>query len=129
GRLGVEDVHVEDGSGLSVNNRISPRALAAMLRMAADPEHPDRAFTISGLPTAHFTGTLADRYGPDAESARCAAPVRGNPGTVNGASTPAGTGRDADGRLLVFVFMANDEAPAGTLLDTLAAEVADCGCS
>ncbi len=129
GRLGVEDVHVEDGSGLSVNNRISPRALAAMLRMAADPEHPDRAFTISGLPTAHFTGTLADRYGPDGDAGHGAGLVRGKTGTLNGVSTLAGTVRDADGRLLVFVFMANDEAATGTLLDTLAAEVADCGCS
>ena len=126
--LGVQDVHVEDGSGLSVDNRISPRGLVEMLLAAADPDRPDLSFTISGLPTAHFSGTLSGRY-DSGESGRGAGVVRGKTGTLSGVSTLAGTVYDADGRLLMFAFMANDPAASGSALDTLAAEIAACGCS
>ncbi|MDA8369020.1 MAG: D-alanyl-D-alanine carboxypeptidase/D-alanyl-D-alanine-endopeptidase [Nocardiopsaceae bacterium] len=127
--LDVDDVHVEDGSGLSVNNDITPKALADLVMVAADPEHPDLYFLLSGLPTAHFSGTLAGRYSEESAADSGAGVVRAKTGTLSGVSTLAGTIYDADDRLLVFAFMANDEAAMGSTLDTFASAVAECGCS
>ncbi|MBB4929239.1 D-alanyl-D-alanine carboxypeptidase/D-alanyl-D-alanine-endopeptidase (penicillin-binding protein 4) [Lipingzhangella halophila] len=127
--LGVSDVHVEDGSGLSVNNRITAKALAEMLLLAADPERPDLHYTLTGLPTAHFTGTLGERYGNQSNSSAGAGVVRGKTGTLSGVSTLAGTVYDANGRLVVFAFMANNPAAMGSTLDTFASAIAECGCS
>lgn len=127
--LGVSGVHVEDGSGLSVNNRITARALVQTLLLAADPERPDLHYTLSGLPTAHFTGTLHERYGSESDSSAGAGVVRGKTGTLSGVSTLAGTIYDANGRPVVFAFMANDSAAVGSTLDTFASAIAECGCS
>lgn len=127
--LKVPDVTVSDGSGLSVRNDISPKSLVELLLLAADPKHPDLHYALTGLPTANFTGTLTDRYSEQSGSGAGAGVVRAKTGTLNGVSTLAGTAYDADGRLLVFAFMANDPAAAGSALDTFAAAIAECGCS
>ncbi|GAA1994762.1 hypothetical protein GCM10009799_21190 [Nocardiopsis rhodophaea] len=127
--LGVSGVHVEDGSGLTRNNKIKPKALVKLLATASDPENPDLRPAITGLPTAHFTGSLHDRYSDDSGSAAGAGLVRGKTGTLDGVSALSGTVRDKDGRLLLFAFIANDGAAAGSTLDTFAAAVAECGCS
>ncbi|RNL80550.1 D-alanyl-D-alanine carboxypeptidase/D-alanyl-D-alanine endopeptidase [Halostreptopolyspora alba] len=127
--LGVSGVHVEDGSGLSVNNRITARALVELLLVAADPDRPELHYTLSGLPTAHFTGTLNERYGSESDSSAGAGVVRGKTGTLSGVSTLAGTIYDANGRPAVFAFMANDPAAMGSTLDTFASAIAECGCS
>nr|WP_255429948.1 D-alanyl-D-alanine carboxypeptidase/D-alanyl-D-alanine-endopeptidase [Streptomonospora sp. PA3] len=127
-RLGVSDVHVEDGSGLSVNNRITPKALVELVRLAADPDHPKLYPVVSGLPTAHFTGTLTSRYSQASGSHPGAGRIRAKTGTLNGVSTLAGTAYAADGRLLVFAFMVNDPSALGSTLDTFAAALAECGC-
>ncbi|GAA4904882.1 D-alanyl-D-alanine carboxypeptidase/D-alanyl-D-alanine-endopeptidase (penicillin-binding protein 4) [Streptomonospora salina] len=126
--LGVEGVHVEDGSGLSVDNRIAPEALVALLRMSADAQRPDLYSLVAGLPTAHFTGTLDDRYSEAGGSRAGAGRVRAKTGTLNGVSALAGTVYDADGRLLVFAFIANHPAALGSDLDAFAAALAECGC-
>ncbi|GAB3211314.1 hypothetical protein GCM10027294_33130 [Marinactinospora endophytica] len=127
--LGVPGVHVEDGSGLSVKNRITPRALVDLLLLSSDPQRPDLHYVLSGLPTANFSGTLSDRYSEYSGAEAGAGLVRAKTGTLNGVSTLAGLAHDADGRLLVFAFMANDPAATGGALDTLAATLAECGCS
>lgn len=127
--LGVQDVHVEDGSGLSVNNNITPQALVALVRLSADPERPGLYSAVSGLPTAHFTGTLANRYSDASGAASGAGRIRAKTGTLSGVSTLAGTAYDADGRLLAFAFMVNDPSALGSTLDTFAAALAECGCS
>ncbi|MFD0773992.1 D-alanyl-D-alanine carboxypeptidase/D-alanyl-D-alanine-endopeptidase [Streptomonospora algeriensis] len=126
--LGVQDVHVEDGSGLSVNNSITPRALVKLVRLSADPERPGLYSAISGLPTARFTGTLTDRYSQVSGSEAGAGRIRAKTGTLSGVSTLAGTAYDADGRLLAFAFMVNDPSALGSTLDTFAAAMARCGC-
>ncbi|WP_394345482.1 D-alanyl-D-alanine carboxypeptidase/D-alanyl-D-alanine endopeptidase [Actinorugispora endophytica] len=127
--LGVEGVRVSDGSGLSVENRISAEALVELLLLASDPERPELYSTLSGLPTARATGSLAYRYTPDGGAAAGAGVVRAKTGTLNGVSALTGTAYDADGRLLVFAFVANDPAATGTALDLFAAALAECGCS
>ncbi|MFC4563855.1 D-alanyl-D-alanine carboxypeptidase/D-alanyl-D-alanine-endopeptidase [Nocardiopsis mangrovi] len=127
--LGIDDVHVEDGSGLSVDNRITAKALVDLVLAAADPDRPDLYFTLTGLPTANFTGTLTERYSHDSDAAGGAGVVRAKTGTLSGVSTLAGTVYDDDGRLLAFAFMANNEAASGQTLDTFADAISECGCS
>ncbi|MFE3458468.1 D-alanyl-D-alanine carboxypeptidase/D-alanyl-D-alanine-endopeptidase [Nocardiopsis aegyptia] len=129
--LGVEGVTLTDNSGLSTQNRITPRALVELVRLAADPGHAGLNAALTGLPTANSTGTLSsnNRYGESAATHDGAGLVRGKTGTLNGVSTLAGTVHDQEGNLFVFAFMANSESASGHQLDTLATALARCGCS
>jgi D-alanyl-D-alanine carboxypeptidase/D-alanyl-D-alanine-endopeptidase (penicillin-binding protein 4) len=130
-KLGVtQGVSVNDGSGLSPRNRITPLALARIIALAADPAHPELRSVITGLPIAGFSGTLSPpRYTVPASQGG-AGVVRAKTGTLSGVSTLAGLTYDADGRLLTFAFMAGDgKSPVDPgKLDRLAAAVATCGC-
>ncbi|WP_240809627.1 D-alanyl-D-alanine carboxypeptidase/D-alanyl-D-alanine-endopeptidase [Actinomadura sp. WMMA1423] len=129
--LGVaEGVSVNDGSGLSPLNRISPIALARIVSLAAGGDHPDLRPVITGLPIAGFSGTLSPPRYTVAASQAGAGMVRAKTGTLSGVSTLAGLAHDADGRLLAFAFMAGDgKGPVDPgKLDQLAAAVAGCGC-
>lgn len=132
-RLGVTGgVRLSDGSGLSTRNRISPAALAKVLATAAARGKDRLRPVLTGLPIGGFSGTLAERYN-SGTSAAVAGDVRAKTGTLNGVSTLAGIAYDADGRLVVYAFMANKfhgGVPAAeAALDRLAATVASCGCS
>ncbi|WP_304453223.1 D-alanyl-D-alanine carboxypeptidase/D-alanyl-D-alanine-endopeptidase [Nocardiopsis sp. YSL2] len=129
--LGVEGVTLTDNSGLSTLNRITPRALVDLVRLSADPGHPELNAALTGLPTANSTGTLSrsGRYGEHASTHDGAGLVRGKTGTLNGVSTLAGTVHDQEGNMFVFAFMANSESASGHRLDTLAAALTRCGCS
>lgn len=129
--LGVHDgVQINDGSGLSPRNQVTPQALARTLTLAVSTGQPELRAAATGLPVAGFSGTLAQRYILPS-SLPGAGIVRAKTGTLAGVSTLAGLAYDADGRLLVFALMANEvksdfDAPA--LLDSLAAAIAGCGC-
>lgn len=128
GELGVEGITLNDGSGLSVDNRITPAALVDLLLLASDPERPELAATVTGLPVAHFSGTLSDRYSPQSEAAAGAGWVHAKTGTLSGVSTLAGVAAAPSGRLLAFAFMDNNEAATGTRLDGLATVLVECEC-
>ncbi|MFA1542422.1 D-alanyl-D-alanine carboxypeptidase/D-alanyl-D-alanine endopeptidase [Actinomadura monticuli] len=130
-RMGVaEGVAVNDGSGLSPRNRISPIALARIVSLAAGEKRPELRPVITGLPIAGFSGTLSPPRYTVAASRAGAGTVRAKTGTLAGVSTLAGLAYDADGRLLAFAFMAGDgKGPVDPgKLDQLAAAVAGCGC-
>ncbi|WP_243716497.1 D-alanyl-D-alanine carboxypeptidase/D-alanyl-D-alanine endopeptidase [Actinomadura darangshiensis] len=130
-KLGVaQGVSVNDGSGLSPRNRISPIALARIVSLAAGEDHPELRPVITGLPIAGFSGTLSPPRYTVATSRAGAGMVRAKTGTLAGVSTLAGLAYDADGRLLAFAFMAGDGKSAVDpgKLDRLAAAVASCGC-
>lgn len=127
--LGIEGVRLSDNSGLSTENRITPRALVELVELAGGPEHPELNATVTGLPTAHSTGTLAGRYSEFSSSHEGAGLVRGKTGTLNGVSSLAGTIHDQEGNVFVYAFMANDPGAAGPQLDLLAAALSRCGCS
>ena len=121
-----------DGSGLSYEDLAAPLTLASVIAAVAGESSPAWSWPIiTGLPIAGLTGTLDDRF-LDADSAAGAGVVRAKTGTLIGVSTLAGTVVDADGRLLVFAFMA-DEATDVDLsraaLDRAAAALAQCSCS
>ncbi len=126
----AEGVSVNDGSGLSPRNRISPIALARIVSLASGEKHPELRSVITGLPVAGFSGTLSPPRYTGASSRAGAGVVRAKTGTLAGVSTLAGLAYDADGRLLAFAFMAGDgkgSVDPGKL-DQLAAAVAGCGC-
>lgn len=134
-RLGVATPRLRmlDGSGLSRGSRIAPVTLAGLLVLATQDRFPQLRFLLSGLPVAGFSGTLANRYA-DPSTAVAAGILRAKTGSLSGVNSLAGTVRDADGRLLVFVVMA-DEVPADggrgarLALDRVGAALARCGCS
>ncbi|CAM5526287.1 D-alanyl-D-alanine carboxypeptidase OS=Streptomyces fumanus OX=67302 GN=GCM10018772_09160 PE=3 SV=1 [Streptomyces fumanus] len=62
--LPVKGSEFHDGSGLDRADRLTAGLLTGLLTTAADPDRPGLRAALTGLPVAHFTGTLADRY-PD----------------------------------------------------------------
>ncbi|WP_230420832.1 D-alanyl-D-alanine carboxypeptidase/D-alanyl-D-alanine endopeptidase [Actinomadura soli] len=130
-RLGVaQGVLVNDGSGLSTRNRISPIALAHLVSIAAGEKNPELRSVVTGLPIAGFSGTLSPPRYTVAASRAGAGMVRAKTGTLAGVSALAGLAYDVDGRLLAFAFMAGDgKGPVDPgKLDQLAAAIAACGC-
>ncbi|HEX5860880.1 MAG TPA: D-alanyl-D-alanine carboxypeptidase/D-alanyl-D-alanine-endopeptidase, partial [Nocardioides sp.] len=132
-RLGVrtENAKVYDGSGLSRKNRIDPDTLIDVLRLAASAQHPELRSTVTGLPVAGFTGSLAFRF--DASGAGRGR-VRAKTGTLTGVSALAGVATDLDGVPIVFALVADrvkllDTLDAQEALDDLAAALGSCHCS
>jgi D-alanyl-D-alanine carboxypeptidase/D-alanyl-D-alanine-endopeptidase (penicillin-binding protein 4) len=121
-----------DGSGLARGSRISPAVLAQLLVAAAGRERADLWPLVTGLPVAAFSGTLADRFG-GATPGPGAGLVRAKTGTLMGVTSLAGVVADADGRLLVFAFLADAVPATGmgrarVVLDRIGATLAACGC-
>ncbi|MFG2681831.1 D-alanyl-D-alanine carboxypeptidase/D-alanyl-D-alanine-endopeptidase [Streptomyces sp. NPDC048392] len=99
--LPVRGARFHDGSGLDRTDLLTADLLTALLTEAADPSRPQLRPVLTGLPVAHFTGTLAGRYTDGA-----AGLVRAKTGTLTGVNTLAGTVVTPDGRLLGFAFLA-----------------------
>lgn len=133
-RLGLPTAGVvlRDGSGLSRDDRVTTDLLAAVLRLATAPEHPELRPLLSGLPVAGFNGTLVRRY-RDAATRAAAGRVRAKTGTLNNVTTLAGVVVTESGQLLVFAVSA-DQVPSASvggaagLLDKGITAVAACGC-
>lgn len=132
--LGVttDGLVLDDGSGMSGDNRISPATIVGALRSATAPEHVDQLWAVSaGLPAAGFDGTLALRFGAGvAEGGR--GDVRAKTGTLLGVSALGGQVVTESGQLLHFVFLADDTGPtaaARSQLDRAATALAECGCT
>ena len=121
-----------DGSGLSVDDRVQPAAVAALLAKVAGDRTGRLGPVLSGLPVAGFDGTLQGRYraGP---TVLAAGQVRAKTGTLLGVSALAGLVRTADGRLLAFDVTLNAVPAAGTraaeaALDRVTTALTGCGC-
>ncbi len=133
-----------DGSGLARGSRIAPETLGSLLALAADGSDPRLRPLVTGLPVASFSGTLADRFGPDG-ARNGAGVVRAKTGTLTGVAALAGvvarsdvartdvdrTAGNADKsvRLLAFALLTDDVAASDTLaaraaLDRIAAALA-----
>lgn len=128
------DVQLEDGSGLSQDNKIPPRLLAELLAVAAGPAaHEGDSAKLrplfASLPVAGGSGTLAGRYDqPRSEEGQ--GWVRAKTGTLSGVNTLAGTVLDSEGRVLAFAMMAEESSLVGgrRALDAIATTLAECGC-
>jgi len=121
---------VYDGSGLSRDNAVPPATLTALLRLAADPRHPELRALLTGLPVAGVAGSLSDRF-RDARSRDGRGLVRAKTGTLTGVYALAGYVRSRDGQLLVYAFLVNragSQLAAETWLDRVTARLSQCGC-
>jgi D-alanyl-D-alanine carboxypeptidase/D-alanyl-D-alanine-endopeptidase (penicillin-binding protein 4) len=134
GSLGVElaGARILDGSGLSRRNRLSPATLLDVLEVAASEEHPNLRRTVSGLPVAGFTGSLAYRFDVGADAGL--GWVRAKTGTLTGVHGLAGIATDDSGVVFAFVAIADRVARPDTLdaraqLDAIAAALAGCRCA
>ncbi len=127
-------VQLNDGSGLSKQNKIPAKALSEILSVAAAPDGKDPRTAklrpmLAGLPVAGGSGTLEKRYG-DPNSSAGRGWVRGKTGTLSGVNTLAGVVLDTDGRMLVFALMSSgsDQDKGRAALDVVAATLHTCGC-
>ncbi|MFD3595347.1 D-alanyl-D-alanine carboxypeptidase/D-alanyl-D-alanine-endopeptidase [Nocardia sp. NPDC058640] len=147
----VTGLHLADNSGLSVDDRVTPKLLEAIIATAAKPtgsgavipagtqarpESDPRAAALAplldNLPVAGATGTLAPRYARFITQNRQGAGwVRAKTGTLSVASALVGYVLDRDGRVLTFALMSNDRPPevSRPALDAVAGALRDCGCS
>lgn len=131
--LGSTDgFQLSDACGLAIADRAAPAALAGLVRaMTSGPDARLRA-ALDGLPVAALDGTLAGRFG-GTTTAGGAGVVRAKTGTLNTVTALSGYLVDADGRLLVFSFVANGLDPAArqqavAAIDAGVAALAGCGC-
>lgn len=133
GELGIatDSMQLADVSGLALENEVSARQFAEVVRAITSGPDPALRSALDGFPVAGLTGTLNDRYG-DASTAGGAGLVRAKTGTLNTVIALSGYVVDADGRLLVFSFIGNglDPGAAGNkvAMDRSASVLASCGC-
>lgn len=130
--LGVDtsEVRLVDCSGLGAGSVIPARTLVELLRLPETRDDPVLRQMLRAMPIAALNGTLHDRYTwSDARGV-----VRAKTGSLPGVTSLAGTVLTAEGRLLVFAVMANDNPPGGqwgprAVVDTLVSEIAGCDCT
>lgn len=118
---------INDNSGLSELNRVTPRLLSSVFAVAAAQEEgPDTAALrplLSALPVAAADGTLAERYG-DLPGRGW---VRAKTGTLDETSGLAGTVTSKNGNVYAFAFLSNGSnvLEARRALDELASVLRD----
>lgn len=105
-----------DSSGLSVDNRITPRLLDSILSDAT--QHEQLRPMLDALPIAAGDGTLATRYGDLAGRGW----VRAKTGTLDETSGLAGTVTAESGNVYTFALLSNDSdiLEARRAMDTFA---------
>ncbi len=113
---------LSDGSGMSTYNRLSPRAVATLLRWAAT--QPWGAAWRATFPVAGVDGTLERRFGGTPLEGRLFAKT----GSLNATNALSGYMTARSGRTLIFSFYANDvpaDAGATKLMDAALALIAE----
>jgi D-alanyl-D-alanine carboxypeptidase/D-alanyl-D-alanine-endopeptidase (penicillin-binding protein 4) len=135
GTLGPAGVTVgsgmRDGSGLSVQDRIPAAALGQVLLATTGTGHPQWRPILSGLSVAGWDGSLVEQDRFTGSAAAADGAVRAKTGSLTGVSAMAGVLTDADGRQLIFAFVADrapGEAVARAAIDQLALTLVRCGC-
>jgi len=125
--LPLRGIVLDDGSGLSSDDRLTGRFLTELLRLIADPDNVElhRILSEGWLPVSGQTGTLARRF---TGSGACAiGDVFAKTGSLTGVQTLAGFTQGADGRPKAFAILVNDAyGDARPVIDRIAAEVNGC---
>lgn len=113
-------VEIVDGSGLSLEGRITAPALNIALKRALSNKYPRLAGLRGWLPVAGRTGTLQAAYGRFTTwPSRCAAGlVQGKTGTLADAISLAGYAQGADGNTKIYVALVNSRPTAYSRLAT-----------
>ena len=113
---------LSDGSGMSVYNRMAPRAVASLLRWAAT--QPWGAAWRETFPVAGVDGTLASRFRGSPLERRLFAKT----GTLNATNALSGYMMARSGKILTFSFFANDVPRGGgatAVMDRVLASIAE----
>jgi D-alanyl-D-alanine carboxypeptidase/D-alanyl-D-alanine-endopeptidase (penicillin-binding protein 4) len=126
---------MKDGSGLSAQDRVPAGVLGQVLLKAVDPKHPELHAIIAAMSVAGWDGTLVEQGRFSGAARNASGVVRAKTGSLTGVSAIAGVVTDADGRLLVFSFVA-DQVPGGDVnspaarnaFDSAVSALAACGC-
>ena len=92
---------LEDGSGLSAGNLVTPHAFVQLLTYMY--HHPKRAPFIAGLPRAQQRGSLLKRFAGTLLEGR----VLAKTGSINRVNTLSGYIQKADGHVITFSIQAN----------------------
>lgn len=131
GTLGVDTAgaRLADASGLAEGSALPPDLLLGLLRLVVDPAHPELREIGTGMPVGGLTGTLSDRFTSGAGTGL----VRAKTGSLAGVTSLAGQVVDADGRMLLFVVMADQTGAVGQYqprqaIDGFVTQLAGCGC-
>ncbi|MGA4506383.1 D-alanyl-D-alanine carboxypeptidase/D-alanyl-D-alanine endopeptidase [Propionibacteriaceae bacterium G1746] len=118
-----------DGSGLSRSNLVTAEMLgAAWTTIAASDDLRD---LLTATPVARASGTLRERFLID-EAAPGRGRVHAKTGTLSEVSSLSGWTLTASGQSVVLVLLVNqskDDWWARAWIDTVAAEISECGCS
>jgi serine-type D-Ala-D-Ala carboxypeptidase/endopeptidase (penicillin-binding protein 4) len=118
-----------DSSGLSVNDRLTPKTLDGVIEAAAGPDTPALRPLLDVLPVAGGSGTLSNRYVDISTDGAAAGWLRAKTGSLTGTNALAGIVTDAAGRVLTFALISNNAGPTGrTAIDNVAAALRSCGC-
>ena len=127
--LDLGTIHLEDTSGLSYENRISPHDLTTILQASVVADD-SLAGLISYFPVGGLTGTLTERL---TEDENAAGTVHAKTGTLSTVTSLAGGVLDAEGRYLVFSLQIDDVdkdkiLEARKTVDDVVTVLANCGC-
>jgi serine-type D-Ala-D-Ala carboxypeptidase/endopeptidase (penicillin-binding protein 4) len=118
-----------DSSGLSVNDRLTPKTLDEVIEAAAGPNQPSLRPLLDVLPVAGGSGTLSERYVDIQTDGAAAGWLRAKTGSLTGTNALTGVVTDAAGRVLTFALISNNAGPTGrTAIDDVAATLRSCGC-
>ncbi len=109
-KLGVPDGEylVADGSGLSRENLVTPRAVCALLKAMLTSPHSETF--LNSLPVAGERGSLSGRM----RKAPTVGNVRAKTGSINGVRALSGYVESGDRDLFVFSFIVNNYQTSGT---------------
>lgn len=126
--IALPGAHLDDASGLSINDRLSAADLNSVISAATSMNQLRLRPLLDYLPIAGATGSLVNRYVDQNRAG--AGYVRAKTGTLDGVSTLAGTVLDVDGRMLTFALMSTGLNPDTTrpALDAITAALRGCGC-
>lgn len=125
-QLNTSNLNIKDGSGLSDFNAVPPMFLAQLSTLIASGSG-HWPLVLQGMPIAHETGSLADRFGGDNLDA--AGKVIAKTGWIKRGYTLAGIINSTDGTKLTFAVYAlgNVSADAKQAIDNLVTAAYRCG--
>ena len=105
--IGTGGLHIADGSGLSLQNTVTPRLLCDVLTWAETKLPPaDRAVFWNALPVSGTDGTIRNRF----KNTPLVGQVRAKTGTLSGASSLSGYLTAKGGERFVFSILMNHYA-------------------
>lgn len=111
----VDGLRQADGSGLSLQNRMSPRTVAGLVRHFLTETGAAGDALRTSLPVAAGPGTLFKRF----RQTEAAGNLRAKTGTIRGVRSLAGWVTSADGVPIVFVMMFNNATRPSLLTSPL----------